>query len=45
MIQNFLGLHTAPTIIDETQKTPELFPYIKTIVNKTRLEKKHLVLQ
>lgn len=42
-----LELHTVPTIIDETQKAPELFPYIKAIANKLRLEKvkNYLVLQ
>ncbi len=37
--KSFLELHTAPLIIDEAQKAPELFPYIEAIVNKSRLEK------
>lgn len=37
--KTFLELHASPLIIDEAQKAPELFPYIETIVNKSRLEK------
>lgn len=35
----FLKNHTAPLIIDEIQKAPQLFPELEKIINKSRLKK------
>lgn len=34
----FLEMHPTPLIIDEVQKTPELFPELEKIVNESRLK-------
>ncbi len=37
--RSFLEVHPSPLIIDEAQKSPELFLEIERIVNQSRLEK------
>lgn len=37
--KTFLEIHSAPLIIDEAQKAPELFPELEKIVNESRLKK------
>ena len=36
--KSFLEVHGTPLIIDEAQKAPEIFPFIESFVNKSRLE-------
>lgn len=37
--KTFLSIHSAPLIIDEAQKAPELFTVLEMIVNESRLSK------
>ena len=34
--ENFFKIYKTPILIDEVQNVPELFPYIKSIVDKTK---------